>query len=67
MSIISERTRERLAATTPAETLEMMRRQLLADRLRNAAALKKRMEGDMADVDFALSVDATNAHKRGFE
>ena len=67
MSIISDRTRERLAATTPSETLEMMRRQLLADQLRNAEAIKRRMQGDMSDVEFALSVDATHAHKRGFE
>lgn len=67
MSIITARTMERLAATTPQETLEMMRRQLIADQLRNAAALKKRMEGDMADVDFALNADVTNGHKRGFE
>lgn len=67
MSIITARTMERLATHTPAETLEMMRRQLLADQLRNAEAIKRRMQGDMSDVEFALQADATNSRKRGYE
>jgi len=66
-SILTDRCRERLASHTPAETLEMMRQQLLADQVRNAAMLKRRMDGDMSDMNFALDVDATYSHKKGFE
>ena len=67
MSILTDRCRERLASHTPAETLEMLRQQLLAAQVRKAAMLKRKMDGDMSDVDFAFEADATHSHKKGFE
>lgn len=67
MSILTDRCRERLATHTPAETLESMREQLLNEQMRRAATLKKRMSGDMSDIELAFEADTTHANKRGFE
>ena len=67
MSILTDRCRERLATHTPAETLESLREQLLNEQMRRADALKKRMGGDMSDIELAFEADKTHANKRGFE
>ena len=67
MSILTDRTRERLATHTPQETLESLREQLLNEQMRRVDFLKQRMSGDMSDIELALEADKTHAEKRGFE
>ena len=67
MSILTDDARQRLATLSPRETLESMREQLLNEHNRRAEALKRRMSGDMADIEFALDADDKHLHKRGFE
>lgn len=66
-NILLTRAKERMALHTPSEQLEMTRQQLIAEQLRRTDLLKRRMDSDMDDVDFALKADVTNSRKRGFE
>ena len=67
MSILTARCMERLATHTPSETLAAMREQLLNEQMRRVDALKKRMSGDMSDIELAFEADTTHVYKRGFE
>ena len=66
-SILTDRCKQRLASHTPTETLESLREQLLNEQMRRAAILKRRMSGDMSDIELAFEADKTHANKRGFE
>lgn len=67
MSILTARCMERMAARTPADDLAALREQEERRLAYVAATLKKRRQGDMADIELAFEADATHARKRGFE
>lgn len=69
MSLITPNAAKRCEDQLTLEQLRAVREveeRLAAHRL---AQLRKRMNahGDMDDINFALTADATAAHKRGFE